>query len=118
MLIQERHNHMRIKGIIVLIALVFSSVTLATSGNQYELTITNHRFEPAELTIPANTKVQLLVHNKDNSIEEFESDSLHREKIIGPNKSVIINIGPLPPGVYQFKGEFHEDTAQGRVVVK
>lgn len=109
---------MKNKVIIALITLAFSSVVMATSKNQYELTITNHRFEPAELTIPANTKVQLVVHNKDNSIEEFESHSLHREKIIGPNKSVIINIGPLPPGVYPFEGEFNADTAQGRIVVK
>lgn len=97
---------------------LLSPLLMAESAPQYVLTIAGHRFQPAELTIPANTKVQLLVQNKDNNFEEFHSDSLHREKIIAANKDGIINIGPLAPGSYPFMGEFHADTAQGRVIVK
>lgn len=109
---------MKIQGFLALILLGLSQIALATSSDQYELTISNHRFEPTELIIPANTKVKLVVHNRDNKPEEFESHSLHREKIIGPNQSGVINIGPIPPGVYEFVGEFHEDTARGRIVVQ
>ena len=109
---------MKLKGFIALTLFGFSPLALASSTDSYELTISNHRFEPAELVIPANTKIRLLVHNKDNSAEEFESHSLHREKIIGPNQTGVISIGPLPAGVYEFVGEFHEDTARGRIVVQ
>lgn len=37
------------------------------------LVIRNHRFEPAELKVPAGKKIKLLVLNQDASIEEFES---------------------------------------------
>jgi len=109
---------MKYQGILVLTLLGLSQVALATNTDSYEITISNHQFEPAEVIIPANTKVRLVVHNQDNSPEEFESHSLHREKIIGPNQSGVINLGPLPAGVYEFVGEFHEDTARGRIVVQ
>jgi hypothetical protein len=111
-------NAMSLKGISVIALLLLSPLALAASGSQYELTLSNHRFQPAELIIPVNTRVKLVVHNKDNNFEEFHSDSLHREKIISGNKSGIINIGPLPQGTYSFMGEFHADTAQGRIIVK
>ena len=95
--------------------LLISPLTVAASEDQYELTLLDHQFKPAEITIPAN---KIVIHNKDNSFEEFHSDSLRREKVIGANQSGIVNIGPLRPGVYSFMGEFHEKTAQGRIIVK
>lgn len=104
-------------GIFALTLVGLSQLAMATTDS-YEISVSNHRFEPAEVTIPANTKVKLVVHNMDSSPEEFESHSLRREKIIGPNQSGVINIGPLPPGEYEFVGEFHEDTARGRIVAQ
>ena len=92
--------------------------TAVAAGEKYELTIKDHRFQPEEIVIPAGVKVKLIVHNQDNNYEEFHSDDLHREKIIAPNKTGIVHIGPLSPGTYSFMGEFHADTAQGRVVVR
>ena len=109
---------MKSKAIIAASLFIAGLGVAVADDQQYEMTISNHRFEPAEITIPAGVKVKLVVHNKDNSFEEFHSDSLHREKIVGPNKSGVINIGPLNPGNYQFMGEFHADTAQGRIIVK
>jgi len=92
--------------------------TAAAAGQKYELTIKDHKFQPEEIVIPAGVKVKLIVHNQDNNYEEFHSDDLHREKIIAPNKTGIVVIGPLTPGTYSFMGEFHADTAQGRVIVR
>ncbi len=77
------------------------------------LLIVNHRFQPATLTIPANTKVQLVIENRDATPEEFESNDFNREKIILPNSSAVIFVGPLRPGQYRFFGEFNPATAQG-----
>lgn len=83
-----------------------------------ELRIRNHLFEPEELTIPAHTKVRLLVHNLDPTPEEFESWELNREKVILGGQRAVIFVGPLPPGDYPFFGEFNPRTAQGRLLVR
>ena len=56
--------------------------------------------------------------NEDATPEEFESHDLNREKVIAGKSKGIVVIGPLKPGTYSFVGEFHEDTAKGRIVVK
>jgi len=84
----------------------------------FNLTIRDHRFEPAELQIPARTKVKLLIKNLDSTPEEFESHELHREKVVPPGQEVAVFIGPLDPGTYPFFGDFNPKTAQGKIVAK
>ena len=83
-----------------------------------EIEIRDHLFYPAEIVVPANTKVKLLIINKDPTPEEFESYELNREKIISGNSKTVIFIGPLAPGEYPFFGEFYPSTAQGMVLVE
>lgn len=85
---------------------------------EFSLVIQDHRFQPAELVVPADVKVKLKVENRDSTAEEFESHALNREKVIPGKGSVNIFIGPLKPGRYPFYGEFNEKTAQGVIVVK
>ena len=82
------------------------------------LSIHDHKFEPAELQVPANLKVKLIIRNLDSSAEEFESYELKREKVIPGNTEGVVFIGPLAPGSYPFFGDFNQATAQGRVIVK
>lgn len=86
--------------------------------HEYILIIQNHKFEPAEIKIPAGKKIKIQVQNKDDSPEEFHSDDLKREKVVLGNKTGYVLLGPLSPGRYKFMGEFHESTAQGVVVVE
>lgn len=97
---------------------LLSASAFAADVKEYTLTLRNHRFVPAQLTIPANTKVKLLVINEDPTPEEFESHELNREKIVTGKGRITVIIGPLKPGRYPFFGEFHEKTAQGVVIVK
>ena len=82
------------------------------------LTIVNHRFEPAELAVPAGQKIKLVVENKDATAEEFESYELNREKVVPAKGSVVIFVGPLKPGRYPFFGDFNKETAKGVLVAK
>ena len=82
------------------------------------LVIRNHRFEPAELKVPAGVRLKLVVHNQDATPEEFESHALDREKIVPGGAKVVIFIGPLRAGRYGFYGEYNPDTAQGAVVAE
>ena len=83
----------------------------------FEIEIRNHIFEPDEITIPANTKVKLIVYNRDPTPEEFESFELNREKVIMGGAKATIFVGPLPPGEYPFFGEFNPGTALGKIIV-
>ena len=102
----------------ILIGLLCLSPISSYAIETYTIAIKDHQFEPAEVTIPVDTKVKLLVRNLDTTPEEFESDELHREKIIRGNSQAIIFIGPLKPGSYPFFGEFNPKTARGRITVK
>jgi plastocyanin len=82
------------------------------------LTIKDHQFQPAELTVPSGTKIKLLIENQDATPEEFDSHPLNREKVITGHGTATIYIGPLSPGRYTFTGEFHETTAQGVIVAQ
>lgn len=90
----------------------------AQAADDFTLTIKDHKFSPAELTVPANKRVTITVVNADATPEEFESDELKVEKIIAGNSKAIVRVGPLKPGRYGFFGEFHEDTAKGAVIAE
>ncbi len=80
--------------------------------------IKDHTFTPAEVKVPANKRVTLLVDNQDATSEEFESAELKVEKIVGGRKQIKVTFGPLKPGKYPFFGEFHEATAKGVVIAE
>jgi len=91
---------------------------IALAEPEATLVIKNHRFEPAELKVPVGQRVKLTVHNQDATPEEFESHKLNREKVVPPGAKVVVYIGPLTKGSYEFWGEYNEDTAKGVVVAE
>ncbi len=103
--------------------LILSLICLGcvTSSNanviNVDLVIKNHKFEPEILKLPAGKKIRITVHNQDSTIEEFESVDLKREKIIPGKSKARIILAPLNPGEYKFFGEFHEETAQGKIII-
>ncbi len=102
-----------VSGMFVLAAMGTARNAAAAEPPSFLLAIVNHRFQPAMLTVPANTKVKLVVENRDATPEEFESNDFDREKVILPHSKAVIFVGPLPPGRYRFFGEFNPATAQG-----
>ncbi|TMG96797.1 MAG: cupredoxin domain-containing protein [Betaproteobacteria bacterium] len=84
----------------------------------FRLTIRDHRFEPAELVVPAGQKIKLEVENLDATPEEFESYELNREKVVPAKGTVVIFVGPLKPGRYPFFGDFNKDSAKGVLIAK
>ena len=85
---------------------------------EFTLTIKDHRFEPTEVVVPAGQKVRLMIENKDPTPEEFESYSLNREKIVPGHGKIVLFVGPLEPGKYEFFGEFNMATARGWLVAR
>lgn len=91
---------------------------VAAQSEGHVLVISNHRFSPETLSVPADQRLQLVIDNRDATVEEFESHDLRREKIIPGNSKVTLWVGPLPKGEYGFFGEFHPDTAQGKLIAR
>ena len=85
---------------------------------EFAIVIKEHRFQPAELTVPAGKRIKLVIDNQDGTPEEFESHELRVEKIIPGGTKGTVSVGPLKPGTYPFFGEFHEATAQGKLHAK
>lgn len=85
---------------------------------ELSMTIKNHTFEPSVLKVPANQRIKLTVQNLDTTPEEFESHALNREKVIPGGAKVVIYLGPLKPGRYEFMGEFNPITAKGVVIAE
>jgi plastocyanin len=105
--------------------LLAMSLAIALSGcaggggdEEFHLVIQDHRFDPAELVVPAGKRVKLVVENRDPTPEEFESHSLDAEKIVAANASITVLVGPLEPGTYEFFGEFNPETATGTLIAR
>jgi len=84
----------------------------------FQLTIENGRFIPEVIEVPAHTRFKIVITNKGPGPEEFESRKLRKETVLAPGVTRSVVFAPLKPGSYRFFGEFHPDTAQGRIVVK
>lgn len=102
-----------------LTALLSLAPVIATGADtEFSIVIKDHRFSPAEIKIPAGTKVKLVIDNQDATPEEFESHDLNREKVIAGKSKGTVFIGPLKAGNYPFVGEFNEATAKGVIIAE
>lgn len=112
---------MKFKATIILsaaLAALNATSVLADEQSIYELTIKDHRFDPAEIKVPAGTPIVLHIKNLDADAEEFDSDDLKTEKVVAGKGEGTIHIKPLKAGTYKFEGEYHEDTAKGVLIVE
>ena len=98
------------------LAVLFSAAHAAEPD--FALVIEQHRFTPVELVVPAGQKLRLVIENKDTTPEEFESYELNREKVVTPGSKIVVFVGPLKPGRYEFFGDFNPKTARGWLVVR
>jgi heme/copper-type cytochrome/quinol oxidase subunit 2 len=110
----------RIMGRIAIVALLAMDACLyanAQPSTSVTINYKNHRFQPPEITVPANVTVQLRVKNLDSTPMEFESVSLRVEKVVTGNSEGVLRIRPLAPGRYEFFDDFHPET-RGALVAK
>ena len=105
---------------LALAALLALSITPAHSDDlpSYDLLIRDGHFIPATLEVPANIKFRLRIRNEGPGQEEFESSELNKEKVLAAGVSSFLIFQPLKSGSYSFFGEFHPETAKGRIVAK
>ena len=108
-----------LRRVCVIALLVCGAGTAAAADPpEFSLSIKDHLYQPNVLKVPAGVKFKIIVHNEDPTPEEFESTDFGREKIVLPHSSITVFVGPLKPGNYGFYGDFHQATAQGRLIVE
>ena len=81
------------------------------------ISVKDHRFQPSQISAPANRPISIRVKNLDFAPMEFESTSLRVEKIIAPGSEGVVNVRALAAGRYEFFDDFHQET-RGALIVQ
>ena len=97
--------------------LLMMPVARAEDAVTVNISIKDHRFQPAELHAPAGKPIVIILKNLDPAPAEFESNMLRVEKVVTGGGTVTMRIRPLEPGRYRFFDDFHPET-QGYLVVQ
>jgi plastocyanin len=91
---------------------------LADDATQVQITLKDHKFDPAESTVPAGKPVVIRLANQDVTPAELESKDLRFEKVVAGGGSITVNVRALKPGRYRFFDDYHEATTQGFLVAQ
>lgn len=108
------------RGLMLATAVLLAGVATATAAAaepEFHLLLQDHQFQPATLKVPANVRFRVLVTNRNAMPSEFESADFNREKIVLPNSTITVLVGPLKQGTYKFFDDFHQATV-GTLVVE
>jgi hypothetical protein len=101
------------------IALVsIAGAARAQGATEIALSYKDKKFDPAEISAPANTPIVIKLKNLDSKAMEFESKTLKVEKVVAGASDATINVRAQKPGRYEFFDEYNEKVARGALVVK
>jgi hypothetical protein len=98
--------------------LAVTGVARAQSATEIQLSYKDKKFDPAEISAPANTPIVIKFKNLDAKAMEFESKTLKVEKVVAGSSDATINVRAQKPGRYEFFDEYNEKVARGALVVK
>jgi len=103
---------------LVAMAILFPTESATAQQNaSLAISVKDHRFQPAQISAPANRPLSIKVKNLDAAPMEFESVSLRVEKIIPAGGEGTVNVRALAPGHYEFFDDFHQET-RGTLIVQ
>ncbi len=100
------------------IGILFATVPgYAQESASVAISVKDHRFQPSQISAPANRRISIKVKNLDSAPMEFESVSLRVEKVIPASGEGTVNVRALAPGRYEFFDDFHQAT-RGILIVQ
>ena len=102
---------------VALLSIAVAGPAHAQSATEIQLSYKDKKFDPAEISAPANTPIVIKLKNLDAKAMEFESTSLRVEKVVAANSEGVINVRALKPGRYEFYDDFN-DKARGALTVQ
>ncbi len=113
------HSLLRAVGLAIALASSASApAALADDAALVQISIKDHRFEPADPTAPAGKPITIEVTNLDATPAEFESKTLRVEKVVVGGGKITLKVRALTPGRYRFFDDYHEKTTEGFLVVQ
>ena len=86
----------------------------AQTATEIQLSYKDKKFDPAEISAPANTPIVIKLKNLDAKAMEFESKTLKVEKVVAGGSDATINVRAQKPGRYEFFDEYNEKVAAAR----
>jgi hypothetical protein len=107
-------------GVIIFAAGLFCNVILQASAQDdaaIEISVKDHRMQPAETKAPAGKPFVLKVKNLDSAPVEFESKPLQIETIVKPGAESVIKVKAQKPGRYTYFDDLHP-SAKGVLLVE
>ncbi len=102
------------------LALATAPAATGQDAQPLEITFNNGVVTPSELHVPAGMVLKITVINDGDRVAEFDSKSLHVERVLGPHTRAVITLRNLAPGTYAFAEEFSGDidTAKGVIIAE
>lgn len=105
-------------AVTALLPIAATGTANAQAATEIQLSYKEKKFEPAEISAPANSPIVIKLKNLDTKPMEFESKALKIEKVVAGASDATINVRAQKPGRYEFVDEYNEKTARGALVVK
>jgi len=99
------------------VATLAASPAQAQQPTEIQVTYSNGQFQPNELRAPADKAITIKVKNLDAKAMEFESKSLHVEKVVAAGGEGVVNVRAQKAGRYEFYNDFNEK-ARGALIVE
>jgi heme/copper-type cytochrome/quinol oxidase subunit 2 len=99
------------------IATLQAAPSRAQQATEIRLTYSKGKFQPSQVSAPADRPISFRVKNLDDKAMEFESTSLRVEKVVAAGTEGVINVRALKPGRYEFYDDFN-DKARGALTVQ
>lgn len=103
---------------LALVSVAAAGPANAQSATEIQLSYKDKKFDPAEISVSANTPIVIKLKNLDAKPMEFESKTLKVEKVVPGSSDATINVRAQKPGRYEFFDEYNEKVARGALVVK
>ena len=99
--------------------ILLPSAQARESGSQKTIAVTikDHKFTAAPLSVPPGQALLFRVTNLDTTPEEFESYDMGFEVVVRPGQTVLVPVSGLGKGRYDFFGDFHPGTAHATLTV-
>jgi plastocyanin len=112
-------THVRATALLIA-ALVLGAVSnTAMAQTTATLTVAAAGFSPAQISVTANTAVQLTIANGSSHTVELEGPPLPKIVVLSPGgTSGPLVIGPLPPGIYTVRDDLHPNAVPATIVAQ
>ncbi len=97
------------RSLLALAVILIAAPAAAEDMPAFRIEMTDGTISPARLKVPADRPFRLDIHNLGKTPAEFESLTLHKEKVLPAESSATMVFRKLSAGEYDFFDDFHPD---------